>query len=73
MEMEPVREFFAKYGPMGYMVNFGDPGWSNDLLRTDIEADFGRFQNNIERIKAACSIQNVQMAFRHILSKVCDT
>jgi glycosyltransferase involved in cell wall biosynthesis len=72
MEMAPVKEFFSKYGEMGYMVDFGNSYWSRELLQRNVEEDLQKFQDNIARMKAECSMESVREAFRCILSKVCS-
>jgi len=72
-DMAPVNEFFARFGPMGYMCDYGSEAWYSTLLRADLASSYASFQANMARCRASCSIDAIRQVMQSALGRMTQT
>jgi len=66
-DMAPHNEFFAAFGPMGFLVDYADPDWFEPLLATDLSARYQEFQKNMIACRDSCNMEAIRNVFRSAL------
>jgi glycosyltransferase involved in cell wall biosynthesis len=67
-DMAPHSEFFERFGPMGFLVDYADPGWCRDFLGANLQEVYPQFQKNMERCREASSMEAIREQFRKMLA-----
>jgi glycosyltransferase involved in cell wall biosynthesis len=67
--MAPHDEFFARFGPMGFLVDYDSPGWYAPLLNGTLAQHYREFQRNMAACRAACSTEAIREVFRASFSR----
>jgi len=66
--IEPFREFFCRYGQLGFMVDFDDNEWILGVGRLDEPLRYAHFQQNMKKAIADNSMKNIFKDFASGLS-----
>jgi len=62
--MSPHDEMFEEFGDMGYLVDYDQQGWIEQLLSADYDADFPVFEKNLAACREGSSMENIRVIFR---------
>ena len=68
--MAPYNEFFARFGPMGFLVDYDDPQWRKHVLSPDLVDRYQEFQQNMAVCREACSMQAIRETFNKALNRL---
>ncbi len=63
-DMAPHDEFFERFGPMGFLVNFTGPEWCKRVLAGDMKAEYKKFRANMAACRESCGMEAVRDVFR---------
>lgn len=66
-DMAPHNEFFNRFGPMGFLVDYNEPEWYNQVLSIDLAANYRAFQNNMAVCRSWCSMESIRGVFQKAL------
>ncbi|MDR3561366.1 MAG: hypothetical protein P4N59_08000 [Negativicutes bacterium] len=66
-DMAPHREFFQRFGPMGFLVDYADVGWCRHVLGANLQQVYPEFQKNMERCRESCRMEAIREQFRKLL------
>lgn len=67
--MAPHDEFFARFGPMGFLVDYDTPEWYAPLLNGTLSERYNEFQQNMAACRAACNGEAIREVFRTLLHR----
>jgi hypothetical protein len=62
--MSPHDEMFDEFGDMGYLVDYDQVGWIDQLLTADYDSDFSAFEKNLASCREGSSMENMRAIFR---------
>lgn len=68
-DMAPHDEFFERFGPMGFLVDYSDPEWCAHLLKVDLGSYYERFQQSMARCRESCSTEAIRKVFQAMLAR----
>lgn len=63
-DMSPHTEHFSRFGPMGFLADYSDSRWCEDVLNCDLAARHEEFQQNMAALRKACSMEEVRAVLR---------
>ena len=63
----PVTEFFADFGPMGYLVDMRKSGWTDNILKAELTNDLKLFSENMAKLRKSCEMPAIRNVFAQIL------
>jgi len=66
-DMSPHNEFFKQFGAMGFLVDYRNPAWCEQVLRCDLEIKYDEFQRNMALCREASSMDSIRNVFKSIL------
>jgi len=66
-DMSPHNEYFKKFGPMGFLVDYSDPDWADEIINSDLTTLYDEFQGNMAVCREAASIEANSLVFRSML------
>lgn len=69
-DMAPHNEFFERFGKMGFLVDFDDPGWCNRVLSADLAVRYREFQENMAACRESCSMESIREVFRAVFARL---
>jgi hypothetical protein len=69
-DMAPHNEFFERFGPMGFLLDYDVPEWYKHLLGADLEILYNVFQNNMAKCRAYSTMESIRKVFGSILNRV---
>ena len=65
--MAPYSEFFTRFGPIGFLVDYNEPDWHKLILTADLEKFYNIFQKNMAVCRESCTMESVRKVFQTIL------
>jgi glycosyltransferase involved in cell wall biosynthesis len=68
-DMAPHNEFFNRFGDMGFLVDYREPGWCDRILNAGLESLYDGFQKNMAACRKASSLENIRAIFHKALSR----
>ena len=68
-DMAPHNEFFERFGPMGFLVDYDIPEWYKHVLGADFGIIYNVFQQNMAACRASCTMEANREMFREILAR----
>ena len=66
-KMAPYDEFFYRFGPMGFLVDYANTDWCKHVLNADLSAMYEEFQQNVDMCRKSCSMESNRDVFRSII------
>lgn len=69
-DMPPHDEFFQRFGPMGFLVDYADPEWCDPVLNGDLATRYEEFQRNMAACGDSCGMEANRAIFRTALHRV---
>jgi hypothetical protein len=62
--MSPHDEMFEQFGDMGYLVDYDDPQWVEQVLSIDVQSDFAALERHMASCRENSSMENIREIFR---------
>ncbi|MEL7655587.1 MAG: glycosyltransferase [Bacillota bacterium] len=66
-DMAPHNEFFERFGPMGFLVDYADVEWCQHVIGANAQDMYPVFQSNMERFRKSCQVEAIRELFRKML------
>ena len=66
-DMAPHNEFFERFGPMGFLVDYADPMWHKKVLDKNLVETYTDFQQNMAKCREYCGMENIRKVFKTVL------
>lgn len=70
-DMAPFNEYFNRFGAMGFLVDYSDRTWCEQVLNCDLAAEYDEFQQNMATLRDACGTDAVRDVFRSAFNRAC--
>jgi glycosyltransferase involved in cell wall biosynthesis len=62
--MSPHDEMFEQFGEMGYLVDYDDPGWVDQVLSIDLQLNYDTLEERMALCRENSSMENIREIFR---------
>jgi glycosyltransferase involved in cell wall biosynthesis len=62
--MSPHDEMFDEFGDMGYLVDYDDPRWVQQVLSIDLQSDYDTLEPHMALCRENSSMENMREIFR---------